>query len=197
MNNIVELGQLAVIRTPLTFRDKAPEDRPQGNARVFSIRDLVSGWPVLFDELPRVEVEELKLTDAIEVHDVLMPGRGQAYPARLFLGSDLPVFPSGQIHVIHTLTEEVDPGYLCWFLNRHEVQDSIKNALSGSVIKALNKSQLQRVSVTLPSLEIQRRISRLQFLFEERIAIRQRLELLERLEFERACEVALKVNENK
>lgn len=185
----IELGSLATIRTPLAFRDKAPEDVPDGNAMVFSIKDLVSGWP--FDKLPHVQVDESRLTDAVALGDVLMPGRGTSYPARLFERSELPLFPAGQIHVIRPDPSRMDPRYLCWFLNRKDVQENIRQMLTGSTIKALNKSHLQSVRIEIPSMDTQLQIARLQSLIERRSALRRHLEALEHAEFEIACRTAL------
>jgi restriction endonuclease S subunit len=185
------LEDLAAIRTPLIFRDRAPEDAADGNARVFSIKDLVSAWPTDFNKLPRVRVEETKLSDSVKEGDVLMPGRGLAYPARLYEGCDLPLFPAGQVHILRVNTSMVNPRYLSWYLNRRDVQAEIAQMLTGSTIKALNKSQLQKVRVDVPARATQERIAKLQDLMDRRMALRDHLNTLEHLEFEAACRMAL------
>jgi hypothetical protein len=190
--NTHSLKDLALINTPLVFRDKAPLEIPEGNARIFSIKDIGSGWPIDFRHLPRVQVPESKLNSAVSAGDVLMPGRGLAYPARYFVGSDLPIFPSGQVHVIRVTSKSVDPRYLCWYLNRDNVQNDLRQMLTGATIQALNKSQLQGLRIEVPHLTTQIQIAELQSLLARRTEIRQRLEALEKEEFDAACQIAIR-----
>lgn len=191
MLELVPLEVVATIKTPLVFRDKAPVDTPEGNVRIFSIKDLVSWRPDEFDRLSRVEIEERKLSDSVQPGDILMPGRGLSYPARLFEGSDLPLLPAGQVHVIRINSELITSGYLNWFLNRYETQEKIRQMLTGSTIMALNKSQLARLMIELPSRATQEKIANLDALGIKRRVLREHLIALEQEEIATACRLAL------
>lgn len=191
---ICTLEQIASLRTPMTYRDKAPVEDKSGNACVLAIRDLVSNWPIDYERLPRVAVDEPQLADCLRAGDVLLPGRGTSYPARLFSGACLPVFTAGQIFVARVL-EELDPAYFCWYLNRSDVQAEILQSLTGSAIQALNKSRLQKLKIAVPPLADQRRIAELQHLGEQRRYLRQELDRLEFAEMQHACEALLKQRE--
>lgn len=82
------------------FRDRATQDGGDGNACVLAIRDIVSRWPPDYDSLPRVPANDDQLADRLREGDILLPGRGSSYPARLFGGATLPVFTAGQVFVI-------------------------------------------------------------------------------------------------
>ena len=192
MLELVPLEVVATIKTPLVFRDKAPVDTPEGNVRIFSIKDLVSWRPDEFDRLSRVKIDERKLSDSVQPGDILMPGRGLNYPARLFEGSDLPLFPAGQIHVIRINGELITSGYLSWYLNRHETQEKIRQMLRGSTIMALNKSQLAKLVIELPSRATQEKIAHLDALGIQRRVLREHLIALEQEEIATACRLALK-----
>lgn len=174
----------------MTFRDRAPTDGGDGNACVLAIRDIVTRWPPDYDQLPKVDADEGQLADRLLEGDILLPGRGSSYPARLFLGAAKPVFSAGQVFVIRA-RNDVLPTYLCWYLNRTDVQAGITQLLAGSAIQALNKSSLLRIEVAVPPLEDQQAIAELQLLAGDRLRLRLELERLDRAEIEHACETLL------
>lgn len=187
----VKLDQIATVRTLTTFRDRAPVEAADGNAYVLSIRDVVSRWPADFPSLPRVSVDDHLLPDGLQDGDILLPGRGAYYPARLFRRAPLPVFTAGQVYVIRA-KEKLLPIYLCWYLNRRSIQAEINQLLAGSAIQALNKSSLLKIDVPVPDMPHQEHIAELQALSRQRSELREELERLDRAEIEHACEAVLK-----
>lgn len=187
----VRLDQIATVRTLTTFRDRAPEGAEDGNAYVLSIRDLVSRWPPDFPALPQAHLDRAQLEEALRLHDILMPGRGAAYPARLFGDAPLPVLTTGQVFIIRA-GAGVLPAYLCWYLNTAAVQAEIGQLLAGSAIQALNKSSLLKIPVALPPLTGQQQIAELQSLAEKRRQLRLELDALEWTAIEHACQGLLR-----
>jgi hypothetical protein len=186
----VKLDHIASVRTLMTFRDRVPSDGGDGNACVLAIRDIVSRWPPEYLSLPKVDADEDQLADRLLEGDILLPGRGSSYPARLFRGAPLPVFTAGQVFVIRA-RKDVRANYLCWYLNRPDVQAGITQLLAGSAIQALNKSSLLRIEVAVPPLKDQQAIADLQSLAEQRSRLRLQLEQLDHAEIEHACEALL------
>lgn len=186
----MKLDQIASVRTLLTFRDRAPAETGPGNACILSIRDLVSRWPPDYAALARVTVTDDKLGDRLAAGDILLPGRGASYPARLFEGAPLPVLTAGQVFVIRA-GKTVHPPWLCWYLNRPAVQAEITQLLAGSAIQALNKSSLLKIAVPVPAPEVQQQIAQLQSLSGRRARLREELERLDDAELEHACETLL------
>lgn len=183
------LDEIAEIKIIFVFRDKAPELSENGNAYIFNIRDLISNWPFSANVLPKAFVDERKLADAVHPGDILLPGRGQSFPARHYSGGISPILPAGQIYNIRVKDNDlVDPAYLAWYLNRTDTQKTIKNSLTGTTIPALNKSALQKFLIQIPSLENQRFISKLEHLFQKRMEIRRKLNALDAEQLEKICE---------
>jgi hypothetical protein len=174
----------------MIFRDRTPSDGGDGNACVLAIRDIVSRWPPDYASLPRVDADEGQLADCLAEGDILLPGRGSSYPARLFLGAPMPVFTAGQVFVIRA-GNGVLPTYLCWYLNRPDVQAGITQLLAGSAIQALNKSSLLRIDIAVPPLDDQHKIAELQSLADDRSRLRRELEQLDHAEIAHACESLL------
>jgi restriction endonuclease S subunit len=189
---IKNLADIADIRILFVFRDKAPVDVSDGNVYVFTIRDLVSNWPFDPNKMMRTRVDDDKLNGAVTEGDILLPGRGQAFPARLYQGQHGPVLPSGQIYVIRPkdATALISP-YLSWYLNRPRSQQAMSRALTGTTIQALNKSALQKLQIHLPALETQHKIAFLHDLFEKRSQLRRELIALESQELELTCAAVL------
>lgn len=173
---IKKLSDVADVSIIFVFRDKAPEENPDGNVLAFSIRDLVSNWPLKSSNLTRAFVDERKLTTSANAGDILLPGRGQSFPARFYDGALGPILPAGQVYVIRSKDpNKILPEYLSWYLNRPSVQQMIKQNLTGTTIPALNKSVLANIQIEVPSHYAQRKIAELQNLFDARSAIRRQL----------------------
>jgi hypothetical protein len=175
------LGTLAKVHTAIVFRDQAPKESPDGNVRALAIRDLVAGKPLRWQELPRLHVQERHLSHCLQRGDVVIPSRGDYYKAWLFEGADDPVFPVGQLSLIRPDTR-LDARYLVWNLNEPSTQQRISLLLTGTTIKALTKASLLSLEVEVPPMPKQRQIAELDQTTQEILAIRHRLNEIDRAE---------------
>lgn len=175
------IGTIAKVRTAVVFRDQAPKERPDGNVRALAIRDLVAGKPLRWHELPRLHVQERYLSHSLQRGDVVIPSRGDYYRAWLFDGADDPVFPVGQLNVIRPDTQ-LDARYLVWNLNKPSTQKRISLLLTGTTIKALTKATLLSLEIEVPPMPKQRQIAELDQTTQEIVAIRHRLNEIDRTE---------------
>lgn len=175
------LGTLAKVHTAVVFRDQTPKEGPDGNVRALAIRDLVAGKPLRWHELPRLHVQERHLSHCLQRGDVVIPSRGDYYKAWLFEGADDPVFPVGQLSVIRPDTQ-LDARYLVWNLNKPSTQQRISLLLTGTTIKALTKATLLSLEVEVPPMAKQRQIAELDQTTQEILAIRHRLNEIDRTE---------------
>jgi len=181
MKTVRTLNDLAEVHTAVVFRDRVPQEHPDGNVRALAIRNVVSSTPVSWSELPRVVVAEKYLANCLQEGDVVIPSRGDYYRAWLFTGADVPVLPVGQLNVIRPAAG-LDAGYLLWFLNLPTTGAKLKQMLTGTSIKALTKTALQTLEVDLPDMERQRCIAEIVQLAGRIAAIRHRLTELDALE---------------
>lgn len=177
----MNLSNLACVRTAVVFRSQPPQEAQDGNVRALAIRDLVASKPLLWNELPRICLDEALLSHCLQPGDVVLPSRGDHYKAWLFEGASEPVFPLGQLNVI-TPGPQLDARYLAWFLNRKSTQTRIGMLLTGTSIKALTKASLLTLDVELPSLLKQQQISELDHTKQKIIAVRHRLSELDQEE---------------
>lgn len=181
MNPVRTLATLAEVHTAVVFRDQAPQEHSQGNVHALAIRDVVSSSPINCSALPRVVVPEKYLAHCLQEGDVVIPSRGDYYKAWLFMGSNSPVLPVGQLNVIRPAAE-LDAGYLVWYLNLPNTGTKLAQMLTGTSIKALTKTALRSLDVDLPDLATQRRVAEIDQLARRIAAIRHRLTELDAIE---------------
>lgn len=185
------LADLAEIASPLTFRgDALPSE--DGNVRLLSIKDLVGINPLTGGALPLVRVQKPAIRSVVFEGDILMPARGYSYPAKIVTNVNETILPTGQIHIIRADKRTVVPSYLVWFLNRKTIQDQIASMLTGATIQSLKKSDLVRLEVELPPIDVQRKIGELNELKLRREIARRKLQELEAKEIDELCILAAK-----
>jgi restriction endonuclease S subunit len=178
------LEDIAEIASPLTYRGRFVES-PKGNVRLLSIKDLISMSSLNAEVLPLVEAEKPSSRIAIADGDILMPARGLSYPARIVSNLSETILTTGQIHVIRARL--VDPHYLIWFLNRKSTQEKIAMQLTGSTIQSFKKSDLQRLEVQVPSIDIQKVIGEIDQLKLRKNIAQQELNAVEAAEIDAVC----------
>ena len=183
------LGDIAEITSPLTFRGEFVQSQ-NGNVRLLTIKDLVSMNPIDVKALSLVQAAKPASRINIADQDVLMPARGQNYPARMVTNVLETILPTGQVHIIRTRL--IDPQYLVWFLNRKPTQAQIAHRLTGSTIQSLTKKELIKLEIGVPSLEIQKMIGELNLLRLQREIARKELQNIEDREIDDICEFAVK-----
>ena len=185
------LGTIAKVHTALVFRDQAPSEGADSYVRALAIRDLVAGKPLRWHELPRLHVQERHLVHCLQRGDVVIPSRGDYYRAWLFEGANDPIFPVGQLNVIRP-NPQLDARYLVWHLNEPSTQKRISLLLTGTTIKALTKAALLSLEVEVPSMSKQGQIAELDQTTQEIVAIRHRLNEIDRTETAHVTRQALR-----
>ena len=178
---ITTLSSVAQIQTAMVFRTQPPQEDFNGNVRALAIRNLVANVPPHWSTLPRVTVDNKCLTHCLRDGDIVIPSRGDYYVAWLFEGADEPVFPLGQLNVIRTAAS-LSPQYLVWYLNQKTTQTKISQLLTGSSIQALTKASLLTIPIEVPSLMKQNEISELDSTTKRILALRHRLNELDKAE---------------
>ncbi|WP_336928595.1 restriction endonuclease subunit S [Acinetobacter oleivorans] len=184
LKNVVKLSDIAEVRTGFTFREKV-EELQTGNAYIVqikdarSLRDQTYSQSLYSDDLPRINMPT-KINAPLNIGSVLLPSRGEYYRAFYFLGRkdkslDLPVIASSQFLILSPKTEELLPEYLCWYLNQPMTQHELNNKSQGSNIPMLTVTKVSSLEIELPSLEKQKQIIQLNYIWEQEQALTQKL----------------------
>ncbi|MGX9699492.1 restriction endonuclease subunit S [Janthinobacterium lividum] len=186
-NKLEPLSSVADLHTVQVFRDSSPEIDIEGNAYSISIRDLVGSWPLSVNELTKIFLTSEEKQHCVKNEDILMPARGDRYPARVIQEEEKNIIPVGHVTVIRS-TARINPNYLAWYLNRNETQQELAKLLTGTNIKSLNKSKLMSVPIYVPGRHVQESISKIQKLYFQKIILQKKLAILEKIEVEAVCE---------
>jgi hypothetical protein len=110
--------------------------------------------------------------------DVLFQSRGWRHPAAVLTAPTLAIAGTG-IHVIRVATQLVISDYLAWVLNHPGSQARlIREVARGSYVPFVSVLELARFEIPLPTLEVQKRIVRIDGLRQRERELRARLETL-------------------
>lgn len=181
------LGDIADIRTGFTFREKVEELSSGGNAHVAQIKDVRSAWELTntatlqAQQLPLIKWEG-KDNAFVSPGTVLLPSRGSKggyFRASCLVSSqssELPVVVSSQFLVI-TPKQGLLPEFLCWSLNRPEMQHWIAEGAGsqGTSLVMLTAKAAKALELKIPDLSTQQKILRLNELWEKEQQLTQAL----------------------
>lgn len=181
------LGDIADIRSGFTFREKVDELISGGNAHVAQIKDVRSAWEITHTarlhahQLPMINWEGKDKAFA-SLGTVLLPSRGSKggyFRASCLVSdqsSELPVVVSSQFLMI-TPKQGILPEFLCWSLNRPEMQHWISEGAGsqGTSLVMLNATTAKALQLNIPTLAIQQKIMRLNELWEKEQQLTQAL----------------------
>lgn len=181
------LGDIADIRTGFTFREKVEEVSVGGNAYVAQIKDVRSAWEqnntamLQAHQLPMINWEG-KDNAFVSPGTVLLPSRGSKggyFRASCLVSghpSELPVVVSSQFLVI-TPKQGILPEFLCWSLNRPEMQHWISEGAGsqGTSLVMLNAKLAKELELAIPNLSTQQKILHLNELWEKEQQLTQTL----------------------
>ena len=185
--NLKALGYIADIRTGFTFREKVEEVSVGGNAHVAQIKDVRSAWEqtntalLQASQLPMINWEG-KDNAFVSPGTVLLPSRGSKggyFRASCLVSghpSELPVVVSSQFLVI-TPKQGILPEFLCWSLNRPEMQHWISEGAGsqGTSLVMLNAKLAKELELAIPDLSTQQKILHLNELWEKEQQLTQTL----------------------
>lgn len=187
--NLRLLSDIADIRTGYTFREKVDEvEESIGTARIAQIKDVreiaETSNSFLLDpsKLPAIDWQG-KDKALVDSGTVILPSRGsrggyfQASCVMQSSGDALPLVVTSQFLVI-TPKADVLPEFLCWSLNQPAIQFLLSEGAGsqGSAMAVMLKTSIgNEIQLTIPSIETQKKILRLNQLWEKEQALTQAL----------------------
>lgn len=154
-----EVGEIASIQVGHAMRGAIPEVPGTG---VFMVqpRDINDYGSVNWGGVVETELRGKAEPRWLEHGDVLFKMNGKpnfaAYINIIGLPSDARVVCHHQFFHLKVRDRRVDPEYLAWFLNRHEMQeqiDELKKALATGPV--VNKGMLSGLPVVIPHRDVQ------------------------------------------
>lgn len=129
---------------------------------------------------------DLKANDVTEKHllkpgDVLFAAKGTKNFAAWYESKNQPAVASTSFFIIrieNDWTNKIFPEFLAWFLNHPSTQKYLKGKAIGSSIVSISKSVLEELEISVPEMQIQKAVLKINQLRNSEKHLRQQIEIL-------------------
>lgn len=189
----ISIKQLADVRTGYQVREGL-KTIAEGSHFLVQAKDIdaENGHVLRTDRLERITPTRDPAPYTLRERDVLFMSRGRRRSATLVQG--LP--PSADtlapyyFFVLRIKEDVVDPGFLAWAINEPESQRYLEKVASGGVgMPFVAKQSFLELTINLPPVEVQRKISRLHNLGCLEWSLLQELQIERRRLIDLACQL--------
>lgn len=172
-----KLADLAVIRAGFPFRG-AIEPVSDGDACVVQMKNVNEINPMVWQDLTRTRLTGKRSPDWLEAGDILFLARGNRNFAVCLDSPPSRTVCSPHFFQIHIKNgKNILPAFLAWQINQAPAQQYLKASAEGGLIGNIRRSVLESLAVTVPPLEQQHAVMKLDRLLKhERILLQQRIE---------------------
>jgi restriction endonuclease S subunit len=150
----VRLEDIAAIRSGYPFRTKI-EEVPDGEYGVIQIKDISDVAFTSTENLLRTNLPDVKSDFLLKRGDVLFASRGAKRQATAIDAVLENTVCGSQIFICRLITPQVLPKYLAWFVNQSRAQEYFEAVAGGSYVQIVTKDKLADLRITLPPLEKQ------------------------------------------
>lgn len=151
-----QLKEIAEVILGYTFRSKL-EKQANGDVLVLQARNIIEDLLIKEDDLLRVDLGNNRTNAFAKNDDVVLSSRGSFKAAVMKTDSDS-VIASSSVYLLRLKTEKVLPEYLAIYLNSDYSQKQIKEKITGVVINALLKRNVEELEIVIPSIEAQKKV---------------------------------------
>jgi restriction endonuclease S subunit len=139
-----------------SFRSKV-ENEPNGDISVIQMKDL-EHYSSIKSDLTKVSSDKISNKFFLQNGDVLFIAKGSNNYAIEYKLNLPKAIAASAFFIIRPDQEKVVPSYLTWSINQQPVQQYLKENMAGTYIPNINKSTVERITVSLPSIDIQNKI---------------------------------------
>lgn len=153
----------------------------EGNVSVVKISNVNNG-EIDFDGLTSINVEEDKIAKyLLKENDILISTKGTVIKIGLITNiGDKKIVPYNNLQVIRITSDEVNPVYVCNYLNSETGQHFLKSIQTGSIIININKYDLLNILVPVLDMDTQETIANRYLIIRDNIKeLKKKLSTLE------------------
>lgn len=159
MKTKTTIGDVAEIRAGYTSRGRMECD-PEGAVAVIQNKDIADGR-VNLSALERLPLAAGTTMNRVHGGDIVFRTKGASFCFALVEQE-----PERETIVAAPLSlmrvregAGADPAYLAWLLSQERMQAVLNSVAQGTLMKVVSKSALERLELTLPPMEEQRRVA--------------------------------------
>ena len=162
MNTVKKkLCDISDIKLGMAFKTAIEDLGTDGNAYLIQARDLSNGLNT--NSLAQIEINKNDQKHFLKIGDILLRLRGPVFTAFIFdKKMKKPVIVNNQIAVIRANNNIAEAYYLLWSLNSNKSKKYFESRTEGSNIGKLSANSLREITLTMPPLEEQRKIAKIQ-----------------------------------
>lgn len=198
----MRLADVCTIHTGYTARGRL-EPTIGGGVLAIQLRDISSGGLVDPAQLMRVQLKDLADRYFVRAGDVVFRSRGERNTASV-LDERLqePALAVLPLIVLRPKRDVVMPEYLAWAINQPPAQRHFDSAARGTNIRMIPRSSLDDLELSVPDMETQEKIVRIDALAERereltQLAAEARRKMMSILLVERADRMRLRTRKER
>ena len=170
-----KLKELVTIQAGYQFRGRVEND-PDGDGYLVQLKDITDGGQYHpTSDLTVVKTEGIGEQYKLQDKDVLIPNRGRYSFAALVVQPEEKTVAAGHFYILRTDSNQLIPGFLCWFINTRKGQHHLEKYKRGTSIPVLSKAGIEEMEIPLPPIKVQQAIAEVNILAKEEHELMARL----------------------
>lgn len=175
ISEIAKISDIARIEPGFSTKGAIVHD-PEGTYQVVMGKHLVPGEPYIYISEHELRISLDRPVDKylLEPGDILFMSRGGSNYPVVLKEIPQPAIAPATFCVIRA-KQDVDPDYLAWVMCQDPFQEQLRNIRVGSGTLMISKSGLEKLTVPVPPLEMQKKIARLSELMQRERRLRREL----------------------
>ncbi|MDO8592737.1 MAG: restriction endonuclease subunit S [bacterium] len=138
-----------------TFRSTLKE-QADGDVLVLQARNIIEDIIIKNSDLIKVDLGNNRTNALAKNNDVVLSSRGSFKSAVIQIDSGT-VVAASSVYLLRLKTDKVLPEYLAIYLNSNFAQRQINEKITGVVINAMLKKDVEELEIIIPSLETQKK----------------------------------------
>jgi restriction endonuclease S subunit len=151
-----KLKNIANLSTGYPFRSSI-KMAVDGGVKVIQMKDLKDEI-VCINDLTRVDNIKPKKQHFVQKGDIIFRSRGQKTTAAIIDDTPENVVVAGPLIYLRITSKAILPEYLLYYINQPKSQSYFASRAKGTLIKMLNKQDIEDFEIYLPDLERQKNI---------------------------------------
>lgn len=158
MNTKTTIGEIAEIRAGYTSRGRL-ECSPEGEVAIVQNKDIADGR-VNLSGLERMELAAGTTMNRVHRGDIVFRTKGASFCFALVEEEpERETIVASPLSLMRVREGAADSAYLVWLLSQERMQAVLNSVAQGRLMKVVSKAALEKMELSLPPMEEQRRVA--------------------------------------
>lgn len=126
------------------------------------LKDFENDYTTIGEECILIAGDKIKSKYHLKGGDILFTAKGTNNYAVVYEDrDDTPTIASSALFVIKVDKTRANPYYIAWYMNQNTVQNYFKTNETGTYVTSVNKTAIEAIPISLPTMEIQNKIAKI------------------------------------